>query len=116
MSDRHLLDEWLTVFFRQPVNTQSTTSLKQDVWRHIRIAESEERPANWFEQLLYTILAPQRQFATAAVILFLGIGFGFAAPDYQSANAASLPAKALGLEIYSSSYVHPFNTAQLGSP
>ncbi len=115
MSNKHLLDEWLTVFFRQPVNTQTTTSLKQDVWRRIRIAESEERPDNWFEQILYMVVAPRRQLAAAAIMVFLGIGLGFTVPGNMSANS-SLSAKALGLDIYSSSYVHPFSVAQLGSP
>lgn len=115
MSDKHLLDEWLAVFFRRPVKTQSITSLKQDVWRQINILESEERPSNWFEQLLYTVFAPKRQFVTAAIVILFAIGLGFAIPDYQSASAGTLSAKALGLDIYSSSYVHPFNVAGSGS-
>ncbi len=115
MSNRHLLDEWLTIFFRQPAHTQTITSLKQDVWRRIRIAESDERPENWFEQILYMMLAPRRQLATVAIMVCLGIGLGFTAPENMSANS-SLSAKALGLDIYSSSYVHPFSVAQLGSP
>ncbi len=115
MSNKHLLDEWLAVFFRQPVHIQTTTSLEQDVWRRIRIAESNESPENWFEQILYMVLAPRRQLATAAIMVFLGIGLGFAAPENISTNS-SLSVKALGLDIYSSSYVHPFSIAQLGSP
>lgn len=115
MSDKNLLDEWLAFYFRRPVKTQSITSLKQDVWRKIRIAETAERPSNWFENLLYSLLAPGHQFATLAVVVFMSVALGMTAPG-SPANASAITAKALGLDIYSSSYAHPFSLAQLGSP
>lgn len=116
MSDKHLLDEWLAFLFRQPVKTQNIASLQQDVWRKIRIAESEERPSNGFESLLYWLFAPRHQFATVAAVVFMSVALGFTAPETATASASSLSAKALGLEVYSSSYAHPFSLAQLGSP
>jgi hypothetical protein len=119
MSDKHLLDVWLSVFFRKPVKTQSITSLKQDVWRKIRIAEAEEGSQNWFENILYSLFAPSHKFATLAVVIFFGVTLGFMVPEYSAANAsvnASLSAQTLGLDIYSPSHAHPFNIAQLGSP
>lgn len=116
MSDKHLLDEWLAFLFRQPVKTQTIASLQQDVWRKIRIAEAEERPSNWFEGLLYSLLAPSHQFATVTAVVFLSVALGFTAPGAKPASASSLTAQALGLDIYSSSYAHPFSLAQKGSP
>jgi len=115
MSDKNLLDEWLAFYFRRPVKTQSITSLKQDVWRKIRIAESAERPANWFESILYSLFAPSHQFATLAVVLFMSVALGMTVPG-SPASASAASAKALGLDIYSSSYAHPFSLAQTGSP
>ncbi len=116
MSDKHLLDEWLAFLFRQPVQTQSFASLHQDVWRKIRVAEAEERPGNWLEGLLYWLFAPGRQFATVTAAVMLSVALGFTAPGTAPANASELSANALGLNIYSPSYAHPFSLAQLGSP
>lgn len=116
MSDKHLLDEWLAFLFRQPVKTQSVASLQQDVWRKIRLAEAQERPGNWFEGLLYWLFAPRHQFATVTAAVLLSVVLGFTAPGTAPANASALSASALGLNIYSPSYAHPFSPAQLGSP
>lgn len=119
MSNNRLLDEWLAFYFRRDVKTQSVTSLKQDVWRKIRIAEAEEGPQNWFENILYSLFAPSHQFATLAVVIFFGVTLGFVGPEYSAANAsvnASLSAQALGLDIYSPSHAHPFSIAQSGNP
>lgn len=114
MPDNNLLDAWLKAYFRRPVAIQSAEALKQDVWRKIRIAEAEEQPSNWFERLLYSLLAPRHQIATLSVVVTLSIMLGFMTPQ-NSDTDANLSAKALGLDIYSSSYAHPFANVKSGT-
>ncbi len=107
MFDKNLLDQWLAVYFHRQVKTQSIGSLQNDVWRKIRLIESEQ-PENWFERLLAVFLAPERQFASVMAVLVVSIALGFSGQPY-SAMAAGMPAKALGFEVFSPLYSHPLN-------
>lgn len=108
MFDKNLLDEWLAAYFHRDVQTQSVGSLQNDVWRKIRLLESE-RPENWFERLLFTFLAPQRQLVTVMAVMMISVALGFTGQPYP-AMAADSSAKSLGLEVFSASYSHPFNS------
>ena len=49
---------------------------QQNVWRRIETAEAPVKSESWLDSLAALVLRPKLAFATIAVLLVAGIGFG----------------------------------------
>lgn len=66
------------------------SAFQREIWARIAIAEQMKKKglAAWIEAVLGGLSRPAPAFATAAVMMLLGIGFGTSVPRFENPSAS----------------------------